>query len=54
MFKKEIQIQKHDRTIEESYKKIKECKKEIQEKSQQVRKILNSEDVCLIQEDTKD
>ena len=50
MFKREVQSEKHNHTVEESYKRIKKTKQEIQLKSQKLREILCSEEVCLPQE----
>lgn len=50
MFKREIQSEKHNHTVEESYKQIKKAKQEIQQKSLKLREILCNEEVCLPQE----
>ena len=51
MFKREVQSEKHNHTVEESYKRIKKTKQEIQKKSQKLREILCKDGVCLPQED---
>jgi len=51
MFKREAQSEKHNHTVEESYKNIKKAKQEIQEKSQKLREILCNDEVCLPQEE---
>ena len=50
MFRREVQAEKHNHTVEESYKRIKQTKQEIQQKSQKLREILSSEEICLEQE----
>lgn len=50
MFKREVQSEKHNHTVEESYKRIKKTKQEIQKKSRKLREILCSDGVCLPQE----
>jgi uncharacterized membrane protein len=50
MFRREAQAEKHNHAVEESYKRIKKTKQEIQQKSQKLREILVSEEVCLEQE----
>ena len=50
MFRREAQAEKHNHAVEESYKKIKQTKQEIQQKSLKLREILDSEEVCLEQE----
>ena len=54
MFRREIQAEKHNHTVEESYKRIKKTKKDMQKKHQKLREILCSDEVCLPQEESED